>query len=192
MNTQDILFLLALLLPLSIDAFVLSAALGMAGMPKKDQLRTSGVLATFEGGMPLIGALLGHGVGSSIGNVGGYAAGIVIGIAGIFMLLPQTEDKEEKNLRLLSHAKGWSMISLGLSISIDGLAVGFSLGLLKVSLLFIVCYVAIQTFIAARIGLWLGGRLNDRFRNNAERFGGIILVLVALLLIISKVNGHNL
>ncbi|HET9098375.1 MAG TPA: manganese efflux pump, partial [Candidatus Saccharimonadales bacterium] len=137
-------------------------------------------------------ALIGHGIGSSIGNIGGYAAGIVIGAAGIFMLMPETEGKEEKNVKLLSQANGWSVISLGLSISIDGLAVGFSLGLLKVPLLLLVGYVALQTFVAARIGLWLGGRLNDRFRNNAERFGGIVLLLVAVLLIITKATGHNM
>jgi manganese efflux pump family protein len=192
MSLHNIFFLLALLVPLSIDAFILSAALGMAGLHKKDRLRTSMVLAGFEGGMPLLGAMIGHGLGSAIGSYGIYAAAVVIGFAGVLMLMPSNEEREQKQVRLLSHAKGWLIVNLGLSISIDGLAIGLSLGLLHVSILFIAIYVALQTFLASRLGLWLGGRLSETFKERAEMAGGLMLVLVALLFIAAGITGHQI
>jgi putative Mn2+ efflux pump MntP len=191
-NIHHILFLIALLVPLSIDVFVLSTALGLAGLPKKDRLRTSIILSCFEAGMPAVGALIGHGIGGILGNYGGYVAAIVIGLAGLLMLRPAGEKKEERNVRLLSSARGLTIINLGLSISIDGLAIGLSLGLLHVPLLFVVVWIAIQTFLATRLGLWLGDRLSERLRESAERFGGIILVAIALVLIIVRSTGHQL
>ena len=50
MNIHHIIFLVALLVPLSIDAFVLSTALGLAGLPKNSNLR----LALYLPGLKLI------------------------------------------------------------------------------------------------------------------------------------------
>ena len=186
------LLLIALLLPLSLDSFVLSAALGMAGMPKKDHLRTSVILSLFEGGMPLVGLLIGRGLGKTLGSYGGYAAAIVIGIAGLLMLVPESQKNEEKEVKLLARAKGWSVIGLGLSISIDELAIGFSLGLLRVPLVLVVLYIALQTYVLSRLGLWLGGRLSERFMIGAERLGGLMLLGVGLLLLFLKLSGHSL
>lgn len=193
MSLQHIFYLLALLLPLSIDTLVLSAALGLAGLPKKQQTRTSLILASFEALMPVVGVLIGQGLGNFLGHFAGYTAAVVIGFAGFLMLKPDgDEDKEQERLKLLAHARGLAIIDLGISISIDELAVGLSLGLLGVPLIFAVIFLGIQAFVASQIGLRVGSRLNEDLREGAEKFAGIILVIVALALIILKVTGHEL
>jgi putative Mn2+ efflux pump MntP len=109
MSLGHILFLLALLIPLTVDTFILSAALGLAGLPKKEQARTSIILAVFEAGMPAVGVLLGHGIGDLLGHYASYIAALVIGVAGIFMLLPaKAEEKEEREMKLLAKTqKRW-------------------------------------------------------------------------------------
>ncbi len=192
MNVQHILFLLALLIPLSIDAFVLSTVLGLIGMPKKEQFKTSLILAAFEAVMPAVGVLLGHGLGPLIGHYANYVAAVVIGIAGLIMLWPGEENREEQRIKLLSQSRGWAIINLGISISIDELAIGLSLGLLHISLVFVMVYIGIQAFIASRLGLWLGGKINDRMREGVEKVGGSILVIIAIILIIIRLTGHQL
>src|SRR5437764_1043261 len=79
MDTHRLL-VVALLVPLALDTFVLSAALGVSGLPRRLRLRTSVVLAAFEAGMPLVGVAVGRGVGEAVGRLAGYAAALVIGL----------------------------------------------------------------------------------------------------------------
>lgn len=191
MSLHTVLFLIALLVPLSIDTFVLSAALGLAGIPKRRQLRTSLILAGFEAGMPIVGVLIGHGLGHLLGNITGYAAGAVIALVGLLMLRPSDESQEEKELQLLERSSGWKVIYLGLAISIDGLAVGLTLGLIHVSIIAVVIGMAVLAFAASRSGLKLGARLGARFREDAENLAGGILLLVGIIMLVLKLSGHS-
>ena len=193
MNLNHLLFLVALLVPLSLDTFVLSAALGLAGLPAERRMRTSLILAAFEAGMPVVGLFIGHGIGSLLGRFAGYTAAVVIGVAGFLTLRAgQDEDKEEQRLKLLAHARGLAIIDLGISISIDELAVGVSLGLLQVPVVLATIFLGLQAFAAAQLGLWLGGRLDEALRDSAERVAGLILIAAAIALVALKLTGHEL
>jgi putative Mn2+ efflux pump MntP len=186
------LFLLALLIPLTLDTFIVSTALGLAGLKKEHHLRTSLVLTSFEAGMPAIGVLLGHVVSDFSGHYASYAAGAVIGIAGLLLLRPsQEKDEDKEKTRLLSQAHGLAIINLGISISIDELALGLSLGLLHVPLLLAVVLIGIQAFVASQLGLRLGQRLNQKFRERAETLAGMFLVAVAVVIIVLALSGHK-
>lgn len=52
--------LVALVIPLGLDTFAISSALGIAGINAKDRLRVSLLFMAFEAGMPLIGLALGE------------------------------------------------------------------------------------------------------------------------------------
>jgi putative Mn2+ efflux pump MntP len=51
--------LIALILPLALDTFAVSAAVGVTGPSRRQRLRLSGLFALFEGGTPAIGVRLG-------------------------------------------------------------------------------------------------------------------------------------
>jgi manganese efflux pump family protein len=187
------LFIIALLVPLALDTFVLSAALGLSGLPRRLRLRTSLILAAFEAGMPLVGVAIGRGLGEAIGHFAGYTAAIVIGLAGVLLLRSgDDEDKEQARVRLLAHAQGLAIIDLGISISLDELAIGLSLGLLQLPVPFALLFIGVQAFAAAQLGLWLGGKLNEGLREGAERLAGLVLILTAIALITLKLSGHQL
>jgi putative Mn2+ efflux pump MntP len=193
MSLDHLLFLLALLVPLSLDTFLLSAALGLAGLEEEQRVRTSLTLAAFEAAMPVVGVLIGRSIGSFTGHFAGYTAAAVIGVAGFLALRPgNDEDKERQRLALLAHARGLAIIDLGLSISLDELAVGVSLGLLHVPLLFAVIFLGVQAFAAAQSGLWLGSRLSEALREGAEQAAGVILIAVAIVLVVLKATGHQI
>lgn len=193
MLDDSIVVLLALLIPLTLDTFILSTALGLAGLPRKQRLSTSLVLALFEGIMPAVGVLLGHSVDHIIGRFAGYLAAIVIGLAGAILLRPaKEEDKELKRLKLLSKTRGLAIIYLGVSISIDELAIGFSLGLLGIPVVLAMILIATQAFIASQLGLSIGSKLGERLRDRAEKVAGALLIIIAAVLFIFKLNGHSL
>jgi putative Mn2+ efflux pump MntP len=76
-------------------------------------------------------------------------------------------------------------VGLGLSLSIDELAIGFSFGLLGVPVVAAVALIGVQAFVLSQVGLRLGDRVGQRFREGAERLaaGGLIALAAALLLL---------
>ena len=179
-----ILTIAALILPLAIDTFVLGTALGAAGIVKRERLRTSLVLTAFEAGMPVIGFLVGSGVGTAIGSWAAYVAAAVLAVTGAWMLRPGGDDEDEaRKVRLLESARGWAIVVLGISISLDELAIGLGVGLLRLPLLVLIGLIAVQAFVAAQLGMRLGSHLADTAKRAAGRLAGSLLLLAALLVL---------
>ena len=68
---RQLLIAAGLLLPLGLDTFALAAALGMAGLDKRDRLRVTLVFTAFEAGMPIAGMLIGRAAGAFLGTWAG-------------------------------------------------------------------------------------------------------------------------
>lgn len=181
-----LLILAGLILPLALDTFALTAALGVAGLPPQARRRTSLTLAAFEAVMPVIGALAGAGVGAIVGRFAGWTAIALLLVVGALMLRPGDEDKEEARLKLLARAQGFAIVDLGVAVSLDELAVGFSLGLAGLSLPVAVVWIALQAFAAAEIGLRLGSRIGEELRERAEQLAGVVLIVMAGILLALK------
>lgn len=184
---RQLLIAAGLLLPLALDTFALAAALGMAGLEKRDRLRVTLVFTTFEAGMPIAGMLIGRVAGAFLGTWAGYGGIAFLFVAGFLLLRPgQDEGEEAGRLRLLAHARGLAILDLGLSISVDELTVGLSAGLLGLSIALTVVWIAIQAFVATQIGLRSGARLGDEVRERAEWVAGVALIAVALVLLVLR------
>jgi putative Mn2+ efflux pump MntP len=182
-----LLKLAGLIVPLGLDTFAVAAALGIAGLQKQDRLRVSLLFTAFEVGMPLVGFFGGRLVGNVAGSAADYLAiGILIAL-GVYMLWPKRDDGEDERLGLLGRTRGLAAIGLGISISTDELAVGFTIGLLRFSILLILVLIGIQTFVATQLGIRLGARLGGRIREGAERLAGVALAALGLFLLVEKV-----
>jgi putative Mn2+ efflux pump MntP len=179
--------LLLFVLPLGLDTFAISAALGMRGLPARQRLRVSLLMSGFEMAMPVIGLLLGHALGTLVGNAADYVAIGVLGLLGAWMLLHEDEDEDEgEKVGQVASGQGLALLALGVSISLDELAIGFTIGLLHLSLWLAVVLIGAQAFLFAQIGLRLGARLNETFRERAEQLAGLALLGLAVLLVVEK------
>jgi putative Mn2+ efflux pump MntP len=181
-----VLKLLAFVLPLGLDSFAVAAAIGaIRKITVRERLRVSLVFVVFEGGMPLTGLALGSALARGIGQVADYlAAAAVVGI-GAWMLLAGEKDEEEKAGRLAS-SHGLALIALGISISLDELAIGFSMGLTDLPTVAVILAIALQALVAAQLGLALGPKIGERWRERAEQVAGIALILLGVYLIIER------
>ena len=175
--------LLAFVLPLGLDSFAVAAAIGAVQPPGwRQRLRISLIFVIFEGGMPLIGLGLGSALARGIGHVANYvAAAAVIGV-GVWLLVAHDEAEEERAGRVIS-TRGLALVALGISISLDELAIGFSIGLTHLPVIAIIIAIAVQAFIAAQLGLAIGARIGERWRERAERAAGIGLILLGAYLV---------
>jgi putative Mn2+ efflux pump MntP len=184
---RQLLITAGLLLPLSLDTFALAAALGMAGLEKRDRLRVSLVFTAFEAGMPIAGMLIGRVAGTFLGTWAGYGGIAFLLLAGLLLLRPgQKEADDAGRLRLLAHARGLAIVDLGISISVDELTVGLSAGLLGLSIVLTVLWIAVQAFVATQVGLSLGERLGEEVRERAEWLAGAALIVVAVVLLVLR------
>jgi putative Mn2+ efflux pump MntP len=184
---RQLLITAGLLLPLALDTFALAAALGVAGLEKRDRLRVTLVFTVFEAGMPIAGILVGRVVGNLIGAWAGYGGILFLFIAGLLLLRPnKDEEEEERRLKLLAHARGLAILDLGLSISVDELTVGLSAGLLGLPIALAVVWIAIQAFAASQLGLRFGARIGEEIRERSEQAAGAALIVVAVVLLVLK------
>ena len=103
------------------------------------------------------------------------------------MLLHEGDDEGGKVARLAS-GSGLVLLALGISISLDELAVGFTIGLLHLSLWLAVLLIGAQAFAFAQLGLRLGARLNETLRERAEQLAGLALIALAGLLVVEKIT----
>jgi putative Mn2+ efflux pump MntP len=179
--------LILFVIPLGLDTFAVSAALGVLKPSKRERLRISLAMAAFEMGMPLIGLALGHALGTVIGTAADYVAIGVLASLGIWMLAHQDENEGERAVQLLS-GSGLMLVAIGISISLDELAMGFTIGLVHLSIWRAVVLIGAQAFVLAQLGLRLGSRISENARENAERLAGIALIGLAALLTFEKLS----
>lgn len=178
--------LIALIVPLSLDTFVVATAVGASGLPAGRRLRVALIFTLFEGGMPLVGLGLGSALSSAIGSAAEYAAIALLIAFGLYVLLIEDEEAEEAKLGELTDSLGLATLLLGLSISIDELAIGFSLGLLHLPTIEALALIAAQAFLLAQLGLRLGNRVSATLREGAEKLVGIALIAIGGLLLVEK------
>jgi putative Mn2+ efflux pump MntP len=181
-----LLKLLAAVLPLGLDTFAVAAALGLAGLSPRDRQRVTVLFTLFEMGMPLAGLLAGSVVGVVLGTIADYVAILVLIGLGVYLVWPRHESDQEESAGLLARTRGLAAIGLGISISLDELAIGFTLGLLHISVPLVIAAIGVQTIIATQLGIRLGARLGERVRDSAERLAGLALAGLGLFLLVEK------
>jgi putative Mn2+ efflux pump MntP len=182
-NAAETAKLAALVVPLGLDTFGVALALGIAGLPREHRLRISLLFAGFEATMPLVGVALGAPLGRAIGSAADYLAAALITALGVYILLAD-KDEEDRLLSLTQRGMSGAAV-LGVSISLDELAIGFSAGLLRLPIPALVIAVAAQAFIVTQIGLRLGGRVGDGMREGAEKLAGLALIALGVILLIT-------
>jgi putative Mn2+ efflux pump MntP len=144
------------------------------------------VVVAFEGGMPLVGLAIGAPIAGAVSGIADWIAAAVLVGVGVWMLASGDEDAEEERVRRLSQTRGLAVIGLGIGISLDELAIGFSLGLAHLSVVVAVIAIVVQAVIAVQLGLTLGARVSDRTRENVERVAAVALIVLGTALAIFR------
>lgn len=178
--------LILLVLPLSLDTFALSAALGMSGLTARERWRLSLLVAGFEAGMPLVGFVAGGLLGGALGDVADYAAAALLVAVGLWML----REDDAETAATLRRARGLATIGIGVSVSVDELAIGLVIGLLGLPALLVAALIGAQALVASQLGARLGARLGQELGEWAERMAGGLLIAIGVVLGLLRATGH--
>jgi putative Mn2+ efflux pump MntP len=74
---------------------------------------------------------------------------------------------------------------LSLATSMDALAVGLSIALLKVPVLFSVVMIGLTSSLLSSAGIFAGARLGEAFGKRMRILGGLILVGIGVRIVVS-------
>lgn len=179
--------LIGFVLPLGVDTLGVALALGIAGLPASRRTHVALLFTAFEAAMPLVGLGLGSPLGHAIGSTADYLAAGLVTALGIYVLVAEQGDGDE-SARLLSMADRGAAgaLVLGISISLDELAIGFSAGLLRLPIVPMLIAIAAQAFIVTQVGIRLGARAGERWRERSERVAGIALIALGAVLLATR------
>ncbi len=172
-------------LGLSMDAFAVAIAMGYSikKFHSGHALALAFAFGFFQFIMPIVGWLSGIGFKSFISQYDHWVAFFLLSAIGIKMIyeaLPIKKVEETKDVVLTLQL----LLILALATSIDALAVGFSLSVLKVSIILPSILIGIITFFVSILGCWLGNKFGEIFGNKLEIVGGLILIGIGIKVLI--------
>lgn len=175
--------LLFLAIGLSMDAFAVSICKGLA--MERVTLGKAAVVGLwfggFQGGMPLLGWLLGSQFAGYFLALSRYVAFVLLLILGINMLRESKKGESDEQSASIGFRV---MLAMAVATSIDALAVGVTFAFLQVEVWSAALIIAAVTFLISALGVKLGSLFGGHMRKRAEALGGIILILIGLKLLI--------
>lgn len=176
---------LFLSLSLALDAFAVSLSTGALIKTRtwRDYFRIPFHFGLFQFLMPVIGWYLGSTVEPLIAEIDHWVAFLLLVIIGGKMI--KTAFSKEKELLNSDPSRGIKLIILSVATSIDALAVGFSLALLRYNIWYPSILIGIITAALSLIGLFVGNRLGNKFGNIVEVCGGVILISIGIKIVLT-------
>ena len=179
---------------LSMDAFAVSITKGMTmkNITKKIAFKIAFFFGLFQGGMPLIGWLLGISFEKYIKTFDHWIALILLSFLGIKMIYKSIKENKKDEVAMDLEINGLNqntstvdiktkdLLVLSVATSIDALAVGVSFAFLNISIIEVVTSIAIITFLVCFTGVLIGKKIGPILKNYAEIIGGIILIFIGL------------
>ncbi|MDR0671636.1 MAG: manganese efflux pump MntP family protein [Oscillospiraceae bacterium] len=182
---MELLTVCVMAITLALDALAVAVTNGMAcaGFRPRHAVWMGVYFGAFQFFMPLIGYLLGSQLLRYIEGVDHWLAMLLLGFIGGRMMYNalRRRGKEEGPLKALTHPQ---FLLQALATSVDALAVGLTLPLLKTPILISAAIIGCVAFGFSLLGGLLGRRLGALFGRRAEVIGGLVLVLLGVRIVL--------
>jgi len=162
---------------LSLDNFRTALALGGLRLSFGRSVETALVFGLCDGLAPLLGIVVGHYAGRTIGETGELFGAIGLGLYGLYLVARAwlTDAPEEMD-------RPWAVYGLIVPLSADNILAGASLGLLGASTWLAPLVFGVSTFLMALLGLYLGRAASGFIRVRPDLLTGVALLVVATVM----------
>jgi putative Mn2+ efflux pump MntP len=177
--------ILLIALSMSMDAFAVCLAAGAQEdtTGPRPTFRLAFHFGLFQFLMPIIGWFAGTSVLRYISAFDQWVAFGLLAFVGIRMV---RSGVDQNNMAPKANpSRGWTLVMLAIATSMDALAVGFSLGLVGVTIWYPAVVIGIVTGLVSWLGILLGNRLGIKFGKRMEIIGGITLIIIGIWVILS-------
>jgi putative Mn2+ efflux pump MntP len=174
--------LIIIAVALGCDAFSVAIGVGAQGVSGRRLFRLSFHFALFQFLMPLVGLVIGQYAATILGTAAAWVAAVSLGVIGFRMAKQALECKSGEIRR--DSTRGWTLILLSISTSVDALIVGFSLGLLGLNILFACLVIGLTAGLMTMTGMLVGAGAAKGLGRWAEFGGGILLMALAVWFVV--------
>lgn len=175
-----------LALSLGLDNLSVAVGIGVQGISHRRALFIAILFAVFQTALPAAGIYFGHLLGPRLGDYAGtvgFAALTLLGLVTLFLAL---RHGHARGVRL---HEGAGLYLAAAGVSLDSLAVGFSLALAGFPVPATIASLGIAALVMTWIGLIFGRHLSRRLEEWAEILAGAVLALTGVALLAHKLLG---
>ncbi|WP_054693564.1 manganese efflux pump MntP [Syntrophomonas palmitatica] len=191
---EQLLTIILVALVLGLDAFSLATGMGLKGVSRRFEMKFSSTVGVFHVLMPLVGLELGLTVGRFMGVWASRLGAVILLCLAVSFFIKGYKESRPQRISFSELHQNWSkdrespeqnwgkVILLALSVSMDALTVGFSLGTFKMPILISVVIMGSTAALMTALG-FIAGKLASRLIGSyAQMTGGILLFLLAIKL----------
>ncbi|MEE4313235.1 MAG: manganese efflux pump MntP family protein [Desulfofustis sp.] len=175
--------IIAIAVALAMDAFAVSIAAGvtLCQVSARQTFRLAWHFGLFQAMMPVVGWGAGRTVEGFISAFDHWVAFVLLGFIGGRMILGALRNEPEQ-VKCTEPTKGWSLVVLSVATSIDALAVGLSLAMLRVPVWVPTLVIGLVAGVFTAVGIQIGGYFGRRLpvARYAELFGGVVLLIIGV------------
>ncbi len=168
-------------------AVSLSSGLLIKHIKLNKVLKIALAFGVFQAIMPLIGWITGLTFRKLIMQIDHWIAFIVLAFLGGKMIYEALQELEEE--KKFNPLDNYTLLGLAIATSIDALAVGFSLSVLKISILSAAAIIGVITFWLSFISVYLGHKWGGLCKFKLEIIGGVILIAIGGKILITHLFG---
>jgi putative Mn2+ efflux pump MntP len=172
------------------DAFAVAIATGivLGTVSPRQTFRLAWHFGLFQFLMPVVGWMAGLSVERFLSAYDHWLAfGLLAGLGGKMIYEATTREGREEAGR--DPTRGVSLVVLSVATSVDALAVGLSLGVLRVGIWYPAVVIGIVACLLTAAGLHLGRRIGETAGRRMEVVGGAILVGIGVKILFGHLFG---
>ncbi len=186
---MSLLVVLLISLSMAMDAFAVCLGAGtLEGTTgPRPTFRLAFHFGLFQFIMPVLGWFAGMNIVRYIANYDHWVAFALLAFVGVRMVRSGFSSTEESHPT--DPSRGWTLVLLSIAVSIDALAIGFSLGMMEVSIWYPAVVIGVVTGLVSWLGLRLGNKLGEKFGKRMEIVGGIVLLLIGVRIVVMHLTG---
>jgi putative Mn2+ efflux pump MntP len=172
--------LLLLGFALSLDSFRVSLGLGTLKLSRLRQLQIVIAFGVCDALAPLIGLLIGKSLLEFIGPWVEHLGPLLLCAYGVYVVyIAQRYAGKEA-----AETDRWMVLGLPLSLSLDNLIAGTTLGMIGFPILLSVAIIGAMSSLCSLAGLRLGTTAVNLLRLRADLIGGVVLIVIALSFVV--------
>lgn len=172
-------------LGLAMDAFAVSLGIGTTGQARDGhaKFRLSFHFGFFQFGMTVVGWLAGTTIARWIDGIDHWVALVLLLYVGLNMI--RSGLNPECECYPCDPSRGKTLLMLCVATSLDALAVGLSMAMLRTPVLLPSILIGVVASCLSIIGLFTGGKMHEAFGKRMEIVGGLILVGIGIRFVLS-------
>jgi putative Mn2+ efflux pump MntP len=170
--------LILLAFVLSLDSFRASLGLGALKLRPIRQAEIVFAFGLCDGLAPLVGLLIGKSLVRYVGGWIEYLGPLVLFAYGAYVIYVAKRCAGKET----DETGGWMVLGLPLSLSLDNLVAGASLGMIGFPIVGSVAIIGAMSALMSLAGLLLGRSVVHLIKPRSELFAGVALVVIAVTL----------